>query len=105
MRAEIDRGRPGEGRPRNVVSTDLHSLPLPADILGDIDALATALRGYLVVQVVIDDAGHRRTNIYRSAAAAQRAVERARSRGRTAHVSLCHLLPIGVISGLGGGVR
>jgi hypothetical protein len=64
--------------------------------------MAENSRGYFVVQVVIDDAGHRRTQIYRSAAAAERAVRRARERGRTAHVSLCQLLPIGVVSSLGG---
>lgn len=79
---------------------DLDSLSRPPDLLADLDALAESLRGYLVVQVVVDDVGHRRTTVYRSAGAAQRAVERARSRGRTAHVALCQLLPVGVIAGL-----
>ncbi len=65
--------------------------------VGDLDALAEALSGYFVVQVVVDDAGHRRTRIYRTTAAAEAAVERARSRGRVAHVSLCRLLPVGVV--------
>jgi hypothetical protein len=73
------------------------------DLLADLDALAEHLHGYLVVQVVIDDAGHRRTQVYRSAAAAEKAVERARDRGRYAHVSLCQLLPVGVVAGLVGG--
>jgi hypothetical protein len=75
----------------------------PAVGLSDLDALAEALRGYIVVQVVVDDAGHRRTNLFRSAAAAERAVKRARERGRAAHVTLCQLLPVGVVAGLGGG--
>lgn len=84
-------------------TTSSTSLVPDADALSDLDALAESLRGYLVVQVVVDDAGHRRTHLYRSAAAAERAVSRARDRGRTAHVSLCQLLPIGVVMGLGGG--
>lgn len=100
-----DEGRPpAKERPQNVVTTDIQSVPKTADILGDLDALAHALRGYFVVQVVIDDAGHRRTNVYRSCAAAERAVQRARERGRYAHVSLCQLLPVGVVAGLGSGV-
>lgn len=77
--------------------------PAP-DILADLDALAESLRGYLVVQVQVDDAGHRRTSVYRSAGAAQRAVQRARERGRVAHVSLCQLLPVGVVSASALGV-
>lgn len=61
--------------------------------------MAEHLRGYFVVQVVVDDAGHRRTNVFRSAGAAERAVRRARERGRCAHVSLCQLLPVGVVGG------
>jgi len=63
------------------------------DILADADALAESLRGY------------RRTYLYRSAAAAERCVARARERGRFAHVSICSLLPAGVVVGLGGGSR
>ena len=70
--------------------------------VADLDAMAEALRGYFVVQVVIDEDGHRRTNLYRSAGAAQRAVQRARERGRDVHVSLCQLMPVGVVVGLGG---
>lgn len=83
---------------------DVSIVPAGSDMLADLDALTDSLRGYLVVQVVIDDAGHRRTHIYRSAAAAERAVKRAKERGRYAHVSLCQLLPVGVVAGLGGGV-
>lgn len=81
------------------------SIPHIGDYLADVDALAESLRGYLVVQVVIDDAGHRRTCVYRSAGAAERAVRRARDRGRTAHVSLVQMLPVGVIVGLASGRR
>lgn len=72
-------------------------------VVADLDVMAEALRGYFVVQVVIDEDGHRRTSLYRSAGAAQRAVERARERGRDVHVSLCQLMPVGVVVGLGGG--
>ena len=75
------------------------------DILADADALAESLRGYIVVLVVVDDQDHRRTYLYRSAAAAERCVARARERGRFAHVSICSLLPAGVVVGLGGGSR
>lgn len=100
-----DRGRPAANGPAsNVTDGDATIMPLRTDLLSDLDALADSLRGYLVVQVVVDDAGHRRTHLYRSAAAAERAVERARSRGRYAHISLCQLLPVGVVAGLGGGL-
>lgn len=79
------------------------SLPAGTDLLADLDALAESLRGYFVVQVVIDDEGHRRTFLYRSAAPAERCVQRAKERGRYAHVTLCSLLPAGVVTGLAGG--
>lgn len=85
---------------KSVVGGDFQSIPPTTDLLADLDALAESLAGYLVVQVVIDDAGHRRTNVYRSAGAAERAVKRARERGRTAHVTLVQMLPVGVVSGL-----
>jgi hypothetical protein len=102
MQPEHDRGRPGERAASNVISGDLHSVTRSECVLSDLDAMAENIRGYFVVQVVIDDAGHRRTQLYRSAGAAERAVSRARERGRTAHVSLCQLLPVGVVSSLGG---
>lgn len=76
---------------------------LRAAYLADLDAVADHLRGYFVVQVTIDDEGHRRTSLYRSAGAAERAVQRATDRGRRAHVTLCQLLPVGVV--VGGGAR
>lgn len=101
-----DRGRPAANQTASNVITDGNTVSIvpTADMLADLDALADSLRGYLVVQVVIDDAGHRRTYLYRSAGAAERAVLRAKERGRFAHVSLCQLLPVGVVAGLGGGV-
>lgn len=80
-----------------------HDSTARADILAEVDALTESLRGYIVVQVVVDDEGHRRTYLYRSAAAAERCVKRARDRGRFAHVSICSLLPAGVVVGMGGG--
>lgn len=99
---EKSRTRPGttpDGLSKSTL-TDTPSIPRRTDLLGDLDALAEHLRGYYVVQVVVDDAGHRRTNFYRSAKAAERAVERATARGRHAHVTLCQLMPVGVVSGV-----
>lgn len=73
--------------------------------MADLDALAENIRGYFVVQVQINDAGQHRTMIYRSLASAEKAVKRARARGRGAHVSLCQLLPVGVVTSLTGGYR
>lgn len=66
-------------------------------LLGDVDALAESLHGYFAVQVVVDDEGHRRTTLFRSLGAAERAVARARHRGRVAHVTLVQLVPVGVV--------
>ena len=74
--------------------------PCQCNGLGDLDALAEALNGRFLVQVTIDG-DRRRTNVYRNAGAAERAVKRAKERGQTAHVSLCQLLPIGVVTGMG----
>lgn len=80
------------------------TVPRSEDLLADVDALAAHLSGRFVVQVDVDaELGHRRTNVYRSCAAAERAVKRARERGQTAHVSLVQMLPVGVVVGLGGG--
>lgn len=80
------------------------SVPRPTDLLADVDALAAHLNARLVVQVTVDaDLDHRRTTVYRSCSAAERAVKRARQRGQTAHVSLVQMLPVGVVVGLGGG--
>lgn len=104
---EMDRGRPAAPNrttSRASVPTDTSSVVESADILADLDALAEHLGGRFVVQVVVDaDRGHRRTNVYRSCAAAERAVERARARGQAAHVTLVRMLPVGVVVGLGGG--
>jgi len=105
LQPDHDEGAPREEGPPNVVSTDIHIVPPrtpDAAYLADLDALAESLSGHFVVQVVVDDAGHRRTTVYRSAGAAERAVRRARDRGRTAHVSLVQMLPVGVVVGLGG---
>lgn len=104
LQPEVDERRPERLEAAETFGGVRPIMAHTTDLLSDLDALAHSLRGYLVVQVVIDDAGHRRTHVYRSAAAAERAVRRARERGRYAHVSLCQLLPVGVIAGLGGGV-
>src|SRR3954451_3407189 len=105
MLPDNDRGRPGERAAPTVNIGDFTSLPAPSGLLSELDALAESLRGYLVVQVVVDDDGHSRTYLYRSASAAERCVERAKARGRSAHVTLCSLLPAGVVTGLAGGRR
>lgn len=89
--SELDNGEATSSLPR---------IPAPADVLADLDALAEHLRAHLVLQVTVDDNGHRRTAVYRSAAAVERAVRRAQERGRQAHVTLCQLLPVGVVSSL-----
>ncbi len=80
-------------------------IDVPAELLAPTDEVAASLAGYLVVRVVVDDVGHQRTTVYRSLGPAQRAVKRAQERGRTAHVTLCQLLPVGVVTGLDGGGR
>ena len=96
-----DRSRPAaNGTASKLSNGDMASVPRSSDMLRDLDALAASLRGYLVVQVVVDDEGHRRTHLYRSAGAAQRAVQRAKDRGRAAHVSARQLLPVAVVQGL-----
>jgi hypothetical protein len=99
MASPHDDGAPARA-PRNADTTD--SNIVGADLLADLDALAESLRGYLVLQLVVDDAGHKRTSVYRSAASAQRAVRRARDRGRATHVTLVQMVPLGVVVGLGG---
>ena len=99
-----DKSRPKAAPETPAKASSQHSTARE-NLLADLDALAESLRGYIVVQVVVDDEGHRRTFPYRSAAAAERCVERARERGRTAHVSLVQMLPVGVVVGLGGGAQ
>lgn len=83
---------------------DRFSVPADRPRLADLDAQAEAIRGRFVVQVVIDaERGHRRTNVYRSVGAAERAVRRAQERGQVAHVTLVQMLPVGVVAGLGVG--
>jgi hypothetical protein len=72
------------------------------DPLAALDALAESLRGRFVVTVDVGDQGHTRTHFYSNARAAERAVHRARARGASAHVALCQLLPVGVVTALGG---
>lgn len=91
-----------QSRPSGEPGTAKASIAGDSAIVADLDELAANLRGYLVLQVVVNDEGDRRTTIYRSAGAAERAVKRARSRGRDAHVTLCQLLPVGVVLGGGG---
>lgn len=75
-----DRSRPTANRAAsNVNNDDTPRVPRTADHLADLDALAEHLRAYLVLQVTVDDNGHRRTQVYRSAAAVERAVRRAQA--------------------------
>lgn len=108
-----ERGRPAANRAATSIGGDLKldrpTIPPATDnpqqpllAIAELDAMAEAMRGYFVVQVTIDDAGHRRTTLYRSAGAAEQAVKRARARGRFCHVSLCQLLPVGTVVLAGG---
>lgn len=92
----------GDDDSHRLPATSVRSRDEHADYLADLDALAEHLRGRLVVQVVLDD-DRRRTYVYRSAAAAERAVERAKARGQRGHVTLVQMLPVGVVVGLGEG--
>jgi hypothetical protein len=83
------------------IATDTPSIPRPAYTVRDLDAVAESLAGRFVVQVTVDESrGFRRTFVYRSCAAAEKCVERARERGQTAHVSLVRMLPVGVVAGV-----
>lgn len=98
-----DRGRPPakEAASNVITDGDNPSVARSTDLLADLDALAEHLRGRFVVQVTVDaERGHKRTNVYRSCAAAERAVARAKARGQSAHVSLVQMLPVGVVSGV-----
>ena len=92
-----------ETTPMVVSPTDTTTQDARSDFLGDLTALTKSLAGYLVLSVVVDDDGHRRTTVYRSAGAAERAVRRARERGRHVEVSLCQLMPVGVVTAWSGG--
>ena len=95
-----ERSRPTANRAAsNVSHGDVHIVPPTTDLLVDLDALADSLHGRFVVQVTID-ADRRRTTVYRSAAAAERAAERANARGQSAHVTLVQMLPVGVVVGV-----
>ena len=78
------------------------TLQLGPDVLRDLDALAEHLHGKFVVQTQTDGEKYR-TRIYLTAKAAENAVRRGNARGRRVHVSLCQLLPVGVVVGLAGG--
>ena len=103
---EARESRPG-GRSQAAIASSTaikfsdFSLPDKIDILADLDAVTEHLKGRFVVQVNIEG-DHWRTNVYRNAAAAERAVDRAKARGQRAHVTLCQMLPVGVVVGLGG---
>ena len=98
-----DESRPvGAAHETPAKKSEIHSTATTVT-LADLDAMAEHLRARFAVQVAVDDAGHRRTYLYRNAGAAERCVKRAADRGRTAHVSLVQMLPVGVVVGLGGG--
>lgn len=97
-----DESRPRGAAHETPAKKSATHLTTPADVLADLDGLASHLNGRFVVQVVVDsERGLRRTFVYRNCAAAERAVERARERGQTSHVTLVQMLPVGVVTGLG----
>lgn len=94
-------GRPGEERPRNVVSLDSHSVPLGADILGELDALAAHVDGAFVVVVKVNGARYRR-RCYLTAKAAESAAHKAVARGEDVVVYMAELKPLWRIKGGSG---
>lgn len=77
---------------------------LGPDVLADRDAAAEHQRGRFVVQTQTDGEKYR-TVVHMAAKAAENAVARGNARGKQVHVSLCQLLPVGVVVGLAGGSR
>lgn len=98
--------RPGQEADSQKIATttSISTVPTATDLLGDLDARAESLAGRFVVQVQVDGEKYR-TKVYMSARAAENAARRANERGKVAHVSLCRLLPVGVVVGLGGGLQ
>ena len=103
-------GEKREGRPTSTevtatsISTAIEDNPTLSHrdlLMADLDVWAEQLRARIAVQIVVDDEDHRRTFLYRSAGAAERCVQRAKDRGRTSHVTLVQLVPVGVVVGLG----
>jgi hypothetical protein len=95
---EHDEGGPWQDRPTASANAIVsHSVA----VLTDVDAIAEHLSGKFVVQLQIEDDKYR-TTVYQSVKAAENAVRRANRRGKRAHVTLCQLLPVGVVTGLGG---
>lgn len=95
---EIDRGRPGEEAASNVVPTDLHSVSLTRDVLGELDALAAHVDGAFVVVVKVNGARYRR-RCYLTAKAAESASQKAVARGEDVVVYMAELKPLWRIKG------
>jgi hypothetical protein len=62
-----------------------------------VDTMEVELAGAFVVRVVVSDIGGTRDLIFRTVASAEKAVARAKARGRDARVLLCTLQPIGEV--------
>jgi hypothetical protein len=105
VRAKDREGRPTPAKVNtaSVPTTTIKnasSIPHGLDPLADLDAIAEHLRGRFVIQIEVGPDRYR-THVYRNASAAERAVKRANDRGERAHVTLCQMLPVGVVIGLG----
>lgn len=99
MRHDSRQSRPGrETEAASSRATRTNLTPDAAD-LADLDARAESLRARFVVQVQVEG-DHYRTKVYMTAKSAENAARRANKRGKLVHVSLCQLLPAGVVIGL-----
>jgi hypothetical protein len=58
-----------------------------------------------MVEVGVGLNGKTRTFFYTNVGAAERCVDRARSRGAVARVALVQTIPVGIVTGLGGELR
>ena len=100
-RPDHDRGRPLAGPASNVITDgDAVIVPLPADILRDLDALAAHVDGAFVVVVKVSGTKYRR-RCYLTAKAAENAARRATERGESATVYMAELKPLWRIAGGG----
>lgn len=93
----------GNQAPSKSIATDLHIVTPTTVTIVDLQAWAETSRGRFMVETTVGDGTHRRTYYYANVRAAQRCVERARARGAEARVALIQTIPVGIVTGLGGG--
>lgn len=88
-----DEGRPGERAALNVNNGDSASVPLTADVLRDLDALAAHVAGAFVVVLEVTGGKYRR-RCYLTGKSAENAARNATARGENATVYLAELKPV-----------